>query len=96
MDRPRSVSLPWYERDAYPAMRAMAADGHKMPASYDQWRFSAEQVEAEIVRSGVAVERVPIAPALFAEWCAERGVKADSAARSRFATEQWERGRANP
>ncbi|WP_289016192.1 hypothetical protein [uncultured Methylobacterium sp.] len=58
-----------------------------MPLSHEGWIISAEQLEREVIRSGVAVIRVPLIPDEFRSWCAARNLPADGAARARFANE---------
>jgi len=87
MSRPRSVALPWYTAQHYEALRQSLFDGEKLPACYEAWRVSTEQVEREIQRSGVEVVRVPIEPDRFAAWCERVGLPADGTARARYATE---------
>lgn len=93
MTRPRHVGLPWYRPEDYARLRDLLADGSRMPAAYVTWQMSAEQIEREIVRSGVAVARVLIEPEAFAAWCVRHGSALDGAARSRFAAEAIERTR---
>lgn len=87
MSRPRRVALPWYAAEHYEALRQSLSDGDKLPARYEAWRISTEQVEREVQRSGVEVVRVPIEPDTFAAWCERVGSPADGTARVRYATE---------
>lgn len=87
MTRPRRVALPWYRAADYARLCSLMADGDRLPARYDAWRLSAEQVEREVARSGVAVVRIEIEPEAFAAWCAHHGLARDGAARARFANE---------
>lgn len=87
MARPRSVGMAWYQPEDYPRLRAVVSDADRLPLSYEGWVVSAQQLEREVIRSGVAVVRVRIVPNEFLAWCAARGVPADGAARARFANE---------
>ena len=87
MSRPRRVGLPWYASEHYEALRQSLSDGEKLPAQYEAWRISTEQVEREVQRSGVEVVRVPIEPDIFRAWCEHAGLQPDGAARSRYAAE---------
>ncbi|GJE56951.1 hypothetical protein [Methylobacterium thuringiense] len=87
MARPRRVGLPWYNPEHYEALRRSLSDGEKLPARYETWRVSTEQVEREVQRSGVEVVRVPIEPEAFKAWCECTGSTYDGAARSRYAAE---------
>lgn len=87
MNRPRRVALPWYAAEHYDALRQSLSDGANLPARYEAWLISTEQVECEVQRSGVEVVRVPIEPDTFAAWCEDAGLPADGLARVRYATE---------
>jgi hypothetical protein len=87
LERTRRVGMAWYSREDYPALRAVMADGEKLPEAYDLWRLSAEQVEGEVVRSGVEVVRVPLGAEPFRNWCARHDLPLSGAARSRYANE---------
>ncbi|WP_018262243.1 hypothetical protein [Methylobacterium sp. WSM2598] len=90
MERPRRIGMPWYRAEDYARLRALMQDADRLPTSHEAWRVSAEQVEGEVTRSGVAVVRVVVEPDEFAAWCNERGLRADGAARARFANEKAE------
>ncbi|MGU3538897.1 hypothetical protein [Methylobacterium sp. A54F] len=87
MMRPRCVGLAWYRAEHYEDLRALLADGERLPTRYDAWLVSAVQVEGEVRRSGVEVVRVLIEPGPFAAWCRRHGLALDGAARARFASE---------
>jgi hypothetical protein len=87
MTRPRQIGLPWYRPEHYAQFRALMADGERLPALYDVWRLSADQIAGEIERSGIKVVFVEIEPEPFVRWCAQHGLTPDGAARSRFANE---------
>lgn len=88
MTRPRRVGLPWYEPEHYEVLRRTLDDGAMLPVAYETWRFATEQVEQQVVNSGVDVFRVPIRPSEFAAWCARNGGASDGAARSKYAAER--------
>ena len=90
MERPRSVAMAWFRSADYPEILSAMDDGGRLPADYAVWLRSAEQVEAEVVRSGVTVVRRMIEPQPFATWCAARGLRRDGAARARYANESVE------
>ena len=90
MERPRRVGMAWYRPDDYDRLREILVDGAKLPASYDMWRISAEQVATTVSQSGVDVVRVTLEPDVFAAWCGARGLTTDGTARARFANEMAE------
>ena len=85
MNRPRRVGLPWYAAEHYEALRKSLSDGDKLPARYEVWQVSAEQVEREVLRSGVEVVRVAIEPDTFTTWCEQAGLPPDGTSRVRYA-----------
>lgn len=87
MERPRRVGMAWYQPEDYHRLRGMMQDAHRLPLNYEGWVISAEQLEREVTRSGVAVIRVRLTPVEFLSWCSARNLTADGAARARFASE---------
>ena len=80
-------ALPWYARADYPILLRLFSDPDKLPVTYDAWLERADQVEKQLQRVGLAVARIRICPAPFADWCKERNVSPDQAARLTFANE---------
>ncbi|MEH3148001.1 MAG: hypothetical protein PGN34_22285 [Methylobacterium frigidaeris] len=87
MERPRSVGIAWYRAGDYARLREAMEDSDRLPASFEAWRASAEQVEREVSRSGVAVIRVTIEPDAFLDWCRNSGATPNGSARARYANE---------
>ena len=83
----RTVGVPWYAREAYPDILAMMEDAHSLARTYEQWLAAAENNEAEARRAGVQVVRVPLDPAIFARWCADRGARPTRASRVEYVNE---------
>ncbi|WP_298958388.1 hypothetical protein [uncultured Methylobacterium sp.] len=97
MERPRSVGMAWYRAEDYARLREVVEDAARLPASFEAWRASAEQVEREVARSGVAVVRVTVEPEAFLAWCRHHDQAPNGAARSRYANEAAQRkGEATP
>ena len=82
-----SLGLPWYLRDDYPALLALFSDPDKLPKTFDAWLRHAERLEKRLQAAGLKVAKILIRPAPFAQWCKERGVSRDQAARLTFANE---------
>lgn len=81
----RRVAMPWFEAGQYRSARAVMSDADKLPADYDLWAMSANQVAQELERAGIVIVRVLIESGPFVDWCQERGVPADSKARHAYA-----------
>ncbi|HZB62897.1 MAG TPA: hypothetical protein VE423_09525 [Microvirga sp.] len=84
----RRIALPWYSREDYPGILAVAADRHNFAATYDQWLMAAENNELVARQAGLEIDRVMIEPEAFARWCAEKSIAPDSAARRNYVSEQ--------
>src|SRR5687767_3308506 len=85
---PRRIGLPWYRREDYPRIREMMADRHNLAPSYENWLAAAENNESVGRQAGLHVTRILIVPEAFAQWCTEKGVEPDSAARRDYVAEQ--------
>jgi len=81
------IGMVWYERNHYDAIRAVMADGHKLPGTFHEWRMKAETGEKKFRRDGKIVVRVLIDPETFPGWCLARGLNIDAQARNLFAAE---------
>ena len=69
-------------------MRLRAIGASDLPAQYADWRISAEQIEGELTRVGVKVERVVIEPGSLAAWCQRHNVVPSGTARQRFVNDR--------
>jgi hypothetical protein len=87
-DAKRTISLPWYSREDYPAIRDMMRDRHNLAPTYDQWLAAAENNENVGRQAGLEIVRILIEPSSFSRWCAASGLEPDSAARMRYVAEQ--------
>jgi len=81
------VGVPWYRREDYTELLAMFSDPDKLPKTFDAWLNSAERLEKRLQAAGLEVAKILIQPAPFTQWCEERGVLPDQAARLTFANE---------
>jgi hypothetical protein len=86
------VGIPWYERADYDSLRRIFIDRDKLPELFDQWLQLAEDLLNQFRKSGQAFRKVPIDPATFPAWCANRGLNIDAKARIEFANE-WVAGK---
>jgi hypothetical protein len=79
--------MPWYREENYDQLRRLFSDGARLHSTFTGWLAAATSGEAHLKSQGQSVVRVDIDPATFPAWCAERGIAADSKARSRYAGE---------
>jgi hypothetical protein len=81
------IGVSWYSREDYPRARAIMADAHVLPETYEAWRELAEPQERNVKATGVTVVRAIINPDEFSAWCAARRLTIDAKARATFANE---------
>lgn len=84
----QTIGLAWYRREDYPAIRAIMADPHSLAASYDLWLQAAENNETVARQAGLRTVRVVIEPEPFLQWCRDKGLAPDAAARRDYAAEK--------
>lgn len=86
-DKPiRAFGLVWYSLEDYPEIQAMMKDGHRLPATYTQWRLQAEQAERQLRRQGAVTVRAHLTPDAFRQHCMRFGQDLDAAGRTHFAS----------
>lgn len=78
------VGLLWYHRGDYQQVRRLCADARRLPESFDAWLDHAGALCRQIEAQGGLVLKIHLDPRAFRDWCAERGIMADEAARARF------------
>ena len=88
---PRYAGMVWYRRDDWEKLRAIFADSHVLPDTYDQWLQKAEDGYRRFKGGGTIVEKVYIDPETFPDWCRNRGLDIDANARTAFSSEMVRR-----
>lgn len=81
----QALGMAWYKAEHYDAIRRVMADGHKLPATFHEWRMKAETGEKMNRRNGKIVIRAFIDPETFPDWCRARGLNIDAKARMQYA-----------
>jgi hypothetical protein len=81
----RAVGIPWYTLDDFAEIKAMMEDGHKLAATYSQWRMAAEQAEKKFRREGCLVVRAALEPKAFRDYCLLHDLRLDAHGRGQFA-----------
>ncbi len=71
-----TVAMPWYSRDDFIRLTAIAQDRDSAPASYDDWKRQAEKVAAQYLVT-VHVDEL-------LDWLKERNLPNTTANRIRF------------
>ena len=81
----KAVSMAWFKRENFAALRVMFEDGHKLHGTYDEWLAAAEKGRKVFEAKGLFVICVDIDPQDFPLWCKAHGHKLDAKGRTAFA-----------
>lgn len=76
--------MPWYEREDFAQIWALAHDRDQMPSDYDVWHQNAVSVMNAWLARGRALEIVTIRPAEFLAWLQETGLQNTAETRRRY------------
>jgi hypothetical protein len=76
--------MPWYERDDFVRLLALAEDRKEMTADYDVWQRRAKSVAHEFLARGRALQIVTIRTDEFLGWLNPLGLPNTSANRLRY------------
>ena len=85
MEQISIAGIPWYSLEHFDEIKALMEDGHRLAATYSQWRLAAEQTERKLRREGKTVVRAHLEPNAFREHCRRHGLNVDSKGRVHFA-----------
>ena len=81
----QAIGIPWYREADYQQLRALFADGHLLPATFENWQQKAEHLRKSQIQQGRIVVQAQIDPGTFPAWCAARGHNVDASGRVAFA-----------
>lgn len=81
-----AVGMVWYTLEHYAEIKAMMKDGHRLPATYTQWRLKAEAAEKQMRRQGHLVFRAHLEPDAFRQYVSTHGLDFDADGRTHFAS----------
>lgn len=76
--------MPWYEREDFDRLLALADDRQQMMADYDVWHSNAMAVAREYLARGQALQIVTIRSDEFLEWLRSQDLQNTSANRLRY------------
>jgi len=80
-------ALVWYKEEDWDILMDMFPDRHLMPATYSDWLARADELLEKVQAEGDIAIKVFIDPDTFPQWCREKGLKPDAAARTELALE---------
>lgn len=77
--------MAWYKRENFIKLRAMFDDGDTLHGTYDEWLAAAnEGFNRFASRKDVRVFKIDIDPVEFPRWCAAKGLRMNSKARTEY------------
>jgi hypothetical protein len=79
-----TVAMPWYEREDFEELLALAVDREGAATNYDEWHSKATQVAKIYLNRGQALTLVTIRPKPFLEWLDARGLPNSAENRIRY------------
>lgn len=79
-----AVGLAWFDREQWHLLREVAADRAKLDDTFEEWETSARRALASLKSPGVAAESFEVRVTNLVQWCAERKLPVDSAARAEY------------
>ncbi len=82
---PSVVGIAWYRNaEEYDELKAAFPDGDLLPDTFEEWLKLAQMSFDTLAVGGIVVVRAYIDPETFPEWCRDRGLEMDTAARMEF------------
>lgn len=85
---PMVTGMSWYNREDYPALLELFADGAALPRTYDEWLQAAELGFKRFQEKGYRVVKITITPGEIKTYGETRGMEIDNKARSAFGNER--------
>jgi hypothetical protein len=87
-----TVAMPWYEREDFAELLAVAQDRDEMPTDYEAWHRDAVAVMNVWLSRGRALEIVTVRPAEFLAWIEMQGLPNTAETRRRYVEELAKHG----
>lgn len=89
------VRLAWFDEAQWQLLCTLVPDRGELDDTYEQWHRSACNAARMIESGGYKVERVFIDVAALAEWCRERSLPINGAARADYVAQLPKGNRSN-
>jgi hypothetical protein len=83
-----ALGVAWYRAEQWQRFRALAADKDALHDRYVEWEAAATEKVRELRARGIDVQPVLIDVEELAQWCQDRKMAIDGAARSQFVAEK--------
>ena len=78
-------SFAWFQPEEWQKLKETVDDPETLDDSYQEWRKNAEETISEIRAAGHKVQKTSIKISKLLDWCASKGYKPNSKARSEYA-----------
>lgn len=79
-----AVGVAWFDREQWRLLREVAVDRSKLDESFEEWEASARRALSSLKAQGIDAEPFEVRVAELAQWCAERKLPIDGAARAQY------------
>jgi hypothetical protein len=86
-----AVGIAWFDREQWQLLREVAADREKLDDTYEEWEANAHRALANLKSGGVNAKPFAVRVADLVQWCAERKVPVDGAARAEYVSSMLRR-----
>ena len=84
------VGVAWYKPEQWALLRAYAEDSDTLENTYPEWLEIAKQSYKDLEQQGLNLTKVEVDVDSLVEWCKEKNIPLNGAARSRYAKELLE------
>ena len=78
------LGIAWFDRDEWRKMREVAVDSANLDDTFEEWEAGATRILGGLQARGVLAEPVHISTSELRQWCVERNLQLDGAARAEF------------
>jgi hypothetical protein len=80
-----AVGLAWFDREQWHLLREVAADRAKLDDTFEAWEANARRALADLNKSqNVVAKPFEVRVADLVQWCTERNLSVDGAARAEY------------
>lgn len=89
------IGLAWYRPEQWKLLREVSADVEDLEETHSEWMAEANKTLTILKEEGVSFVKVDVDVEELANWCCEKGVKVDGAARSEFVVHKLQKLKPN-
>ena len=78
------VGIPWYTKDNWYKMKALADDKDRFHESYDHWLATTDKSIVILTNRGKLFERLDVDPIQYAFWCSKNSIGKNKKTRTAY------------